>query len=101
MLNELIIGRMKCPVCGRYLFGDLQYWWCPYCGSNGADKENIIISDNSRLTDRDENGIAVYTGIHSMNHYTYAPYMGSNAVAEILERLCEMEEEKYNENRKE
>lgn len=96
MLNELIIGRRQCPVCGRYIFGDLKYWWCPYCGSDNTE-ENIIISNpTDRITARDENGIAVYIGIHSPNSYTYAPYMGINAIAEVLERLCEKEEEDEN-----
>ena len=96
MLNELIIGRMQCPVCGRYMFGDLKYWWCPYCGKNGAEDTAIISNPINRITARDENGIAVYVGIHSMNSRTYAPYMGINAITEVLERLCEKEEEDEN-----
>ena len=38
MLNELILGYYvfyECPVCGRPHRGEnLEYWWCPYCGSN-------------------------------------------------------------------
>ena len=84
MLNELIIGRRQCPVCGRYIFGNLKYWWCPYCGSDNTE-ENIIISNpTDRITARDENGVAVYIGIHSPNSYTYAPYMGINAIHQIV-----------------
>lgn len=38
MLNELMLGYYlfyECPVCGRPHRGEnLEYWWCPYCGSN-------------------------------------------------------------------
>ena len=37
MLNEMIfgIGVYECPLCGRYHYGQpLEYYWCPYCGSN-------------------------------------------------------------------
>lgn len=97
MLNEMIIGRMKCPVCGRYLFGQLKGYWCPYCGT--TSKGEIIITPmlDGRITARDENNIPVYTGLHSYQSKTYAPYLNPNAIAEILEKLCLMEEEKENE----
>ena len=98
MLNELIIGRMQCPVCGRYLFGDLNLWWCPFCGTTSKGEQYISQSPLERITARDENGIAVYTGIHSFKNKTYAPYLNEYAVAEILEKLCKMEEEKENEH---
>ncbi len=99
MLNELIIGRMRCPVCGRYFFGDLKFWWCPYCGIN-SEGEIIAPATNEetkRITARDENNIAIYIGEHSYSKKTYAPYLSQLAIAEILEKLCEMEEEKNNE----
>ena len=35
MLNEMLYGVfLACPVCGRYHRTPLEYWWCPYCGSN-------------------------------------------------------------------
>lgn len=34
MLNEMINFCGKCPVCGRYHHGPLEYWWCPYCGTS-------------------------------------------------------------------
>lgn len=98
MLNELLIGRMRCPVCGRYFFGDLKFYWCPYCGTN-SDGEVIKTpgsDESTRITARDENQVAVYTGIHSYKNKTYAPYLSEYAVAEILEKLCKLEEEKEN-----
>ena len=95
MLNELIIGRMKCPVCGRYMFGNLKQYWCPFCGnSNNEEINNVISSPTERITNRDENGVAVYIGAHSFNNYTYAPYLNEYAKAEVLEKLCVLEEEK-------
>lgn len=99
MLNELIIGRMRCPVCGRYFFGDLKFWWCPFCGTN-SDGEVVASSSSEnteRITERDENGIATYIGEHSMHKHTYAPYLNARAISEILEKLCKFEEEKENE----
>lgn len=98
MLNELIIGRMRCPVCGRYFFGNLNLWWCPFCGTTTEGEQYISQSPTGRITTRDENGIAVYTGIHSDKSKAYAPYLTEYAIVEILEKLCEMEEEKENEN---
>ena len=36
MLIEMLNGGvfLACPVCGRYHRAPLEYWWCPYCGSN-------------------------------------------------------------------
>ena len=96
MLNEMILGRMKCPVCGRYFFSNLKYYWCPYCGTtnNGEIKKTEI---TQRITSRDQDGIAVYIGPHTFNTMTYAPFLGERAMAEVLEKLCKMEEEKENE----
>lgn len=95
MLNELILGRMKCPVCGRYFFGDLKMYWCPYCGINSYGQQiPSASSTKDRITSRDENSIAVYIGEHSFKNKTYAPYLNEYAISEILERLCELEEEK-------
>jgi hypothetical protein len=96
MLNELMIGRMKCPVCGRYLFGDLKFWWCPYCGTNSEGEVIITQVTTDRITARDANNIPVYIGAFSPKRITYAPYMSANAIAEVLEKLCILEEEKEN-----
>lgn len=97
MLNELLIGRMRCPVCGRYMFGDLKFWWCPFCGNNSENEVIAAPTSTARITARDENGIAVYIGEHSYRKKTYAPYLSQFAMAEILEKLCKMEEENENE----
>lgn len=38
MLDEMIRIAGKCPVCGRYYHGPMEYWWCPYCGDNTGHK---------------------------------------------------------------
>ena len=39
MLNEMLWGvYLACPVCGRYHHAPLEYWWCPYCGSDVKQK---------------------------------------------------------------
>ena len=39
MLNEMLWGvYLACPVCGRYHRTPLEYWWCPYCGSDVKQK---------------------------------------------------------------
>ena len=38
MLNEIIAIIGRCPVCGRYFHGPMDYWWCPYCGPSISSK---------------------------------------------------------------
>lgn len=39
MLNEMLGGvYLACPICGRYHQVPLEYWWCPYCGSDVNQK---------------------------------------------------------------
>lgn len=40
MLNEMLGGvYLACPICGRYHYQvPLEYWWCPYCGSDVKQK---------------------------------------------------------------
>ena len=97
MLNEMIIGRMKCPVCGRYFFCDLKYYWCPFCGTTNHDEQIQPVTKDARITSRDQDGIAVYVGPHEFNSITYAPFLRERAMTEVLEKLCELEEEKENE----
>lgn len=53
MLNELILGYYlfyECPVCGRPHRGEnLEYWWCPYCGSNVKQQINELNKRVSQL----------------------------------------------------
>ena len=42
MLNDLIGVYLQCPICGRYHRGPLEYWWCPYCGSNLQQQINNL-----------------------------------------------------------
>lgn len=54
MLNEMIfgIGVYECPLCGRYYYGQpLEYYWCPYCGSNLQSQINKL---NERITNLEE-----------------------------------------------
>ena len=96
MLNEMILGRMKCPVCGRYFFTNLRLYWCPFCGTSSTGEVEKAES-SQRITSRDEDGIAVYVGPHTFNSMTYAPFLNERAMSEILEKLCELEEEKEHE----
>lgn len=39
MLNEMLSGvYLACPICGRYHQIPLEYWQCPYCGSDVNQK---------------------------------------------------------------
>ncbi len=94
MLNELMVGRFKCPVCGRIFYGPLLHYWCPFCGMTENSPFPEITEENDRLTDRDENGIPYYIGVHTLKSKTYAPDMSMRAIMEVLEKLCEFEEKK-------
>lgn len=97
MLNEMMIGRFKCPVCGRVFFGPLLRYWCPYCGVSAENDTPVISEVGTRITTRDEDGIACYTGIHSIRDRTYAPELSVTAMMEVLERLCQLEEQQEEE----
>lgn len=93
MLNEMISLRFTCPLCGKPLDHFIDKYWCPFCGQQVFTDDEIDI--NKRLTARDENGIAVYIGNKSFRNPEYAPRLSQMAMIEILEKLCAMEEKRY------
>lgn len=97
MLNELMVGRFKCPFCGRIFYGPLLHYWCPFCGMSEESPLPEKTEDTKRLTARDEDGVPYYNGVHTFKSKTYAPEMSMRAIMEVLEKLCELEEEKENE----
>lgn len=61
MLTTMLGISGECPVCGRFHFGKpLEYWWCPYCGSNVQSqinelKERVqILEDYLKELDKEE-----------------------------------------------
>lgn len=51
MLIEMITRDFAtCPVCGRYhAYYPLEYYWCPYCGSNLKQQINELDKRVSQL----------------------------------------------------
>lgn len=99
MLNELLRYQFLCPVCGRILYRHkIRGYWCPYCGTDltNVDEEKYQVDLSNRLTARDENGVPYYIGIHTMRERTYPQDINITATIEILEKLCQYEEQEEN-----
>lgn len=97
MLNEMLIGRFVCPVCGRIIYFPTRGYWCPYCGIDLNHQPPIEDTNSSeRLTARTETGIPYYIGKHTFREKTFAQDMGISAIAEVLEKLAELEDEQEN-----
>ena len=104
MLNEMLIGRMICPVCERIIYGPVRGWWCPYCGRDLNDSNMIEKSFSNRLTARAENGMPYYIGKFTFRERAFPQDLSLGAIAEILEKLAQYEdiaEEEENGNEEE
>ena len=94
MLNEMLIGRLVCPVCERIIYGyNIRVYWCPYCGADLVHKEPIEKTfSNQRLTGRTESGMPYYCGNFTFRERCFPQDMSLSAVAEVLEKLAQYED---------
>ncbi len=92
MLNEMLIGRLACPVCERIIYGPLRGWWCPYCGRDLNEENAVEQTFTNRLTARAENGMPYYIGHFSFRERAYPQDLSLGAIAEILEKLAQYED---------